>query len=675
MKHLLTALWIMACVLPVLADVNLDITTNAFDLVADRYNTLHLLWKSGNLNYATIKDDTVVNIMTIPDSSNMETKWKRPRLAVSPNGLEVHTCWNDARGYALYHAWKEGSSWRTEMVFKPGGERMISQPACAVDNEGTVHIICQRWQLGSLNCPIIYATKPKGGKWSVRTLIEDGSEFGLCVMTTDADGGIHACWNAVGFSYAFYCYAAPGQELDADAIVHLPNPTSRFKPDCGDIYVDRGGTVHIAISCYRGRNETCVNYWYKPRGKDFSAAIPVSKIWYTPDPGYTPWAAVGANTAGKVWVLWADGSPTDVSYIGISRFDPQTGQWQEERFTNSAGLDVNSKPAIAMTSSNANILWPNANETLILSKEESTDPDPGPGPDPDTSSPVRFISPADGAKVCGVVPVQIEATTSSTVRRIEFHVDGVLTGEWNAPAIAGKDPGIDTTPPRTAVSTTFQWDTTNVTAGVHTLKGTAYTVSGQRYEKTIIVAKACPPKVRITSPLSGTEVYGVTSIVAEASEESGITRVEFLIDGTAVGADNAPPYQTDWDPLNAAEGSHTLTARAFANNGLHAEDTVTVTYIAIRPPVNTSGERVVNRNLFTVEYIDVLRWEANPTNRAVAKYRIYLQEGQNRTLLGEAGVSAFTFQRRKVEKKTQVYALTAVNEAGRESTAALVTIN
>lgn len=72
-----------------------------------------------------------------------------------------------------------------------------------------------------------------------------------------------------------------------------------------------------------------------------------------------------------------------------------------------------------------------------------------------------------------------------------------------------------------------------------------------------------PPTVNVSSPSEGSTVNGQVSISATASDaDSGIQKVEFLVDGAVVGQDTTSPYTYSWDTTAVADGSHVITARA-----------------------------------------------------------------------------------------------------------------
>jgi hypothetical protein len=71
------------------------------------------------------------------------------------------------------------------------------------------------------------------------------------------------------------------------------------------------------------------------------------------------------------------------------------------------------------------------------------------------------------------------------------------------------------------------------------------------------------PSVSLTAPGNGTTVSGIVNLAATASDDVGIDRVEFLLDGVLLGSDASAPYAYAWDTSGAANGSHVLQARAF----------------------------------------------------------------------------------------------------------------
>lgn len=81
------------------------------------------------------------------------------------------------------------------------------------------------------------------------------------------------------------------------------------------------------------------------------------------------------------------------------------------------------------------------------------------------------------------------------------------------------------------------------------------------------------------------------------------------------------------------------------------------------PPLNVTGQKAFNRSLLRSEYLNVLKWEANPNNQtAVEKYSIYQIEGDTKNLIIELDSNIFEYRHHNVRKETQyTYCMTATN--------------
>lgn len=88
-----------------------------------------------------------------------------------------------------------------------------------------------------------------------------------------------------------------------------------------------------------------------------------------------------------------------------------------------------------------------------------------------------------------------------------------------------------------------------------------------------------PPTVDITSPAHGSTVSGTVAVTANAGDDKGVQQVEFLVDGVRIGLDTygGNGWTTSWNTAAAADGSHTLTAKAMDTVGQIATDAITVT--------------------------------------------------------------------------------------------------
>jgi hypothetical protein len=109
---------------------------------------------------------------------------------------------------------------------------------------------------------------------------------------------------------------------------------------------------------------------------------------------------------------------------------------------------------------------------------------------------------------------------------------------------------------------------------------------------------------------------------------------------------------------------------------MDSDKSITANFIRIiYAPLNFAGQKVLNRSLSQVEYINFLTWQANSNNVNILKYRIYQVEGNAQSLLVELNANTFNYWHRGVEKNKQyTYALVAVNNEGREGDRAFITL-
>jgi Ni,Fe-hydrogenase III small subunit len=95
-----------------------------------------------------------------------------------------------------------------------------------------------------------------------------------------------------------------------------------------------------------------------------------------------------------------------------------------------------------------------------------------------------------------------------------------------------------------------------------------------------------PPQVTVTAPSNGATVTGSVAVTATATDDVGVTQVEFLVNGTVVGSGTTPPYAVTWDSTGTAPGTAVITARAAdaaLNVGTSAPVSVTLAGIPPEP--------------------------------------------------------------------------------------------
>ncbi len=93
-----------------------------------------------------------------------------------------------------------------------------------------------------------------------------------------------------------------------------------------------------------------------------------------------------------------------------------------------------------------------------------------------------------------------------------------------------------------------------------------------------------PPSVRITTPSAGTTVISPLTVQASASDNVGVSRVDFYLDGIHKATDSTGPYTWQLNPASVAAGTHTLLARAYDAAGNMAQTSVTIHTAVVTMP-------------------------------------------------------------------------------------------
>lgn len=135
------------------------------------------------------------------------------------------------------------------------------------------------------------------------------------------------------------------------------------------------------------------------------------------------------------------------------------------------------------------------------------------------------------------------------------------------------------------------------------------------------------PSVSLTGPAPNAIVRnglaGAVTISANASDNVGVSKVEFLVNGAKVGEATSAPYSMRWDSKSVLDGHHTITTRAFdaaGNQATSAGHPVIVdnfypdTVINSGPPARTSSTRASFR--FSSPNPDVIGFECSLDRRA-----------------------------------------------------------
>jgi subtilisin family serine protease len=188
---------------------------------------------------------------------------------------------------------------------------------------------------------------------------------------------------------------------------------------------------------------------------------------------------------------------------------------------------------------------------------------------------VAFSAPAEGATVSGTITVSATASDNVAVTKVELYEGTTLLGT-------------DTGAPYS-----FSWASRTVDNGEHTLTLKAYDAIGNTgtADRTVTTDNDfTAPTVEVTAPAEGATVAGTIPITASASDNRGVTKVEFYLGTTLIMTDTSVPYTFNYNTRQQANGDKVITAKAYDAMG----------NVGVSAPVN-----VVFDNDFTAPTVEV----------------------------------------------------------------------
>ncbi len=176
---------------------------------------------------------------------------------------------------------------------------------------------------------------------------------------------------------------------------------------------------------------------------------------------------------------------------------------------------------------------------------------------------VEITNPADNSMLTEPVTIQATASSDIGISKVEFYINGVLVGE-------------DTTN-----SYEYFWDTSLEVEGTHTIKVIAYNIQNittESDEISVVVNNSGneAPTVSITNPLDGEIIRKWVDIEADASDDTGIARVEFYIADALVSIDTEAPYMYNWDTATVGDGQTEVKAVAYDGIAQNTSDSIMV---------------------------------------------------------------------------------------------------
>jgi hypothetical protein len=245
-------------------------------------------------------------------------------------------------------------------------------------------------------------------------------------------------------------------------------------------------------------------------------------------------------------------------------------------------------------------------------------------PVPDTTKPTVSVTfPANNAIVSGSVTITANASDNVGVSKVEFYVNGVLQAT-------------DSVSPYTS-----NWNTKSIANGSYTITAEAYDAAGNIGKSSSVLVSVnndkTVPTVSIVSPVNKATVTGTQTITASASDNMGVSKVEFYVNGVLQATDTASPYTFSWNTNSIANGSYTITAKAYdaaGNVGQSSNLSVTVSNNKTTPTVSITAPA---NNAIVSKTVSVTISASD--NIGVSKVELYV----NGILQATDSVSPYTF--------------------------------
>jgi len=85
-----------------------------------------------------------------------------------------------------------------------------------------------------------------------------------------------------------------------------------------------------------------------------------------------------------------------------------------------------------------------------------------------------------------------------------------------------------------------------------------------------------PPTVRITAPTNSSSLKDIVYINAAASDDKGITKVDFFVDGVLLQSISRAPFSVGWDTSVMSNANHVIRVRVTDNSGQTESSSISV---------------------------------------------------------------------------------------------------
>lgn len=171
----------------------------------------------------------------------------------------------------------------------------------------------------------------------------------------------------------------------------------------------------------------------------------------------------------------------------------------------------------------------------------------------------------EGQTVSGIVNLTAQVTAPAPVVAVDYLVDGQPLQRV-------------TTPPYS-----FEWDTTALTTGLHTLIASATDDAGRQGQISVNLNVAPPLVVTVSTSQAEVNIGDLVPVQAQVMAMTEISRIDLLLDGQLLSSNNLLPAEFSLDSRDQLAGVHVVTVRVQDSQGYTAEDSVTLQFVPPPP--------------------------------------------------------------------------------------------
>lgn len=193
--------------------------------------------------------------------------------------------------------------------------------------------------------------------------------------------------------------------------------------------------------------------------------------------------------------------------------------------------------------------------------------------------------------------------------------------------------------------------------------GRVNAASAVQSAKQTVAADTQAPTVSIASPTGG-QVSGVVPVDVIASDNVGVTRADFYVNGQLVATDALAPFAFAWDTTTKADGSYTLSVQAYdaaGNRGTSPSVTVTTGNDSTAPTIAsfslTDGMKLSGKQTVKVSASD---------NQKVAKISLVIDGKEVATAFG--GSLSYNWNTNKLARGAHTVTVRVTDNSGNVTT-------